>query len=89
MSIYTKKRAALASPAKFGFGNNKDKDNHLEASQIPSSVEHKQEFDRMMDENERPWDEDDAARKARSAPLDRFVDEVEQESTATEAAQSN
>jgi hypothetical protein len=41
VSIYIKKRAALASPAKFGFGNNKDKDNHLKASQISSSVERK------------------------------------------------
>ncbi len=89
MSIHTKKQAVLASPAKFGFGNNKDKDNHLEASQIPSSVERKQEFDRTMDENERLWDEDNAARKARSAPLDRLVDEVEQESAATEAARLN
>jgi hypothetical protein len=89
VSIYTKKQAALASPAKFGFGNNKDKDDHLKASQIPSSVERKQEFDRTMDENERLWDEDNAARKARSAPLNRLVDEVEQESAATEAAQLN
>ncbi len=89
VSIYTKKQAALASPAKFGFGNNKDKDNHLKASQIPSSVERKQEFDRTMDENERLWDEDDATRKARSAPLDHLVDEVERESAATEAAQLN
>ncbi len=86
MSIYTKKRAALASPAKFGFGNNNDKDNHHEASQIPSSIKRKQEFDRTMDENKHLRDEDDAARKARSAPLDRLVDDEEQESAATEAA---
>ncbi len=89
MSIHTKKQAALASPAKFGFGNNKDKDDHLKASQTPSSVERKQEFNRTMDENERLWDEDDAARKARLAPLDCLVDEVDQESAATEAAQLN
>jgi hypothetical protein len=89
MSIHTKKQAALASPAKFDFGNNKDKDNHLEASQIPFSVERKQKFDRTMDENERLWDEDNTARKARSAPLDCLVDEVEQESAVTEAARLN
>jgi hypothetical protein len=79
----------LASPATFGLGKNKNKDNHFEASQIPSSAEHKQEFDRTMDENERLRDEDNAARKARSSPLDRLVDEVEQESAATEAVQLN
>ncbi len=89
VSIYTKKQATLASPAKFGFGNNKDKDDHLKASQIPSSVERKQEFDKTMDEKECLWDEDDAARKARSAPLYCLVDEVERESAATEAAQLN
>jgi hypothetical protein len=89
LSIHTKKRAAMASSAKFGLGNNKDKDDHLEASQIPSSVEHKQEFDRTMDENEPLWDENNAAWKARLAPLDCLVDEVEQESAATEAAQLN
>jgi hypothetical protein len=41
VSIYTKKRAALASPAKFGLGKNKDKDNHVKTSQIPSSAERK------------------------------------------------
>ncbi len=86
MSIYTKKRAALASPAKFGLGKNKDKDDHFEASQIPSSAKCKQEFDRTMDENERLWDEDNAAWTARLSPLDCLVDEVERESAATEAA---
>ena len=42
-----------------------------------------------MDENERLQDEDNAAQKARSSPLDRLVDEVERESAATEAAQLN
>jgi hypothetical protein len=89
VSIYTKKQAALASPAKFGFGNNKDKDDHLEASRIPSSIKRKQEFDRTIDENKRLRDEDNTALKARLAPLDRLVGEVEQESAATEAAQLN
>ncbi len=79
----------MASPAKFGLGKDEGKDDHFEASQIPSSAERKQEFDRTMDENERLRDEDNAARKARSSPLDRLVNEVERESAATEAAQLN
>jgi hypothetical protein len=86
VSIYTKKQAALASPAKFGLGKNKDKDDHFEASQIPSSAERKQEFDRTMDENKRLRDEGNAARKARLSSLDCLVDEVERESAGTEAA---
>ncbi len=45
VSIYTNKRAALASPAKFGTKWQKDEDDHPFASKISPSAVRKQEFD--------------------------------------------
>ncbi len=86
VSIYTNKRAALASPAKFGTKRQKDKSDHPLASKISSSALRKQEFDRTMKEMEHSREEDKATRKAKMAPLEQLVNEEEQESSAKEAA---
>jgi hypothetical protein len=56
VSIYMNKRAALASPAKFGTKQQKGKGDHP-ASKISPSAERKQEFDRTMEEMERSREE--------------------------------
>jgi hypothetical protein len=86
VSIYTNKRAALASPAKFGTKRQKDEGNHPFASKISPSAVGKQEFDRTMEEMERSREEEKATRKAKMAPLEQLVNEEEQESSAKEAA---
>jgi hypothetical protein len=86
VSIYTRKRAALASPAKFGTERQKDKGNHPFASKISPSTVCKQEFDQTMEEMERSREEDKATRKAKMAPLEQLVNKEEQESSAKEAA---
>ncbi len=86
VSIYTNKRAALASPAKFGTERQKDKGNHPFASKISPSAVRKQEFDRTMEEMECSREEDKATRKPKMAPLEKLVNKEEQESSAKEAA---
>ncbi len=81
-----KKRAALASPAKFGTEQQNVKGNHRVAPKISPSAECKQEFDQTMEENECLREEDKAVPKARTAPLEQLLDEEEQRSTAREAA---
>jgi hypothetical protein len=85
VSIYTNKRAALASPAKLGTKQQKGKGNHP-ASKISPSAERKQEFDRTMEEMECSREEYKTTRKAKIAPLEHLVNKEEQESTAKEAA---
>ncbi len=58
VSIYTNKRAALASPAKFGTKRQKDKGDHPLASKISPSTVRKKEFDQTMEEMERSREED-------------------------------
>ncbi len=86
VSIYTNKRAALASPAKFGTKRQKDEGNHPFASKISSSAVRKQEIDRTMEQMERSREEDKAMQKAKMAPLEQLVNKEEQESSAKEAA---
>ncbi len=86
VSIYTNKRAALASPEKFGTKQQNVKGDHCVAPKISPSAELKQEFNQTMEENERLREEDKAAQKARTAPLEQLVDEEEQRSAAREAA---
>jgi hypothetical protein len=52
VSIYTNKRAALASPAKFGTEQQNVKGDHRVAPKISPSAEHKQEFNQTMEEND-------------------------------------
>ncbi len=86
VSIYTNKRAALASPAKFGTEQQNVKGDHHVAPKISPSAEHKQEFNQTMEENECLREEDKAVQKARMAPLEQLVDKEEQRSTTREAA---
>jgi hypothetical protein len=86
LSTYTNKRAALASPAKFGAERQKDKGDHPFASKISPSAVRKQEFDRTMEEMECSREEDKAKGKAKMAPLEQLVNKEEQESSAKEAA---
>ncbi len=86
VSIYTNKRAALASPAKFGTERQKDEGNHPFASKISPSAVRKQEFDRTMEEMEHSREEDKATRKAKMAPLEQLINKEEQESSTKEAA---
>ena len=78
-SLYTKKRVALASPAKFGAGK-------LAAPMFPPSEERKQAVVRTMEEMELSMEEYKARQKVKMAPLERVVNEEEQESLAKEAA---
>jgi len=78
-SMYTKKRVALASPAKFGAGK-------LAAPMVLPSEERKQEVGRTMEEMELSMEEYKARQKEKMAPLERLVNEEEQESLAKEAA---
>jgi hypothetical protein len=85
VSIYTNKRAGLASPAKFGTKRQKGEGDHPFASKIsPSAV--RKEFDRTMEEMERLREEDKAMWKAKMAHLEQLVNKEEQESSAKEAA---
>jgi hypothetical protein len=84
LSIYMNKRAALASPAKFGTKQQKGKGDHP-ASKISPSAERKQEFDRMMEDMERLREEYKATWKAKMTPLEQLVNKEEQESAAKEA----
>jgi hypothetical protein len=86
VSIYTNKRAALASPAKFGTNQHNVKGDHCVAPKIFPSAECKQEFNQTMEENERLREEDKVVQKARTAPLEQLVDEDEQRSATREAA---
>ncbi len=86
VSVYTNKRAALASPAKFGTERQKDEGNHPFASKISPSAVRKQEFDRTMEDMERSREEDKATWKAKMAPLEQLVNKEEQESSVKEAA---
>ncbi len=85
VSIYTNKRAALASPAKFGTKQQKGKGDHP-ASKISPSAERKQESDRTMEEMELSREEYKATWKAKMAPLEQLVNKEEQESAPKEAA---
>ncbi len=85
VNIYTNKRTALASSAKFGTKEQKGKGNHP-ASKISPSTERKQEFDWMMEEMECSREEYKATRKAKMAPLEFLLNKEEQESAAKEAA---
>jgi hypothetical protein len=78
-SLYTKKRVALASPAKFGAGK-------LAAPMFLPSEERKQEVGRTMEEMELSMEEYKARQKEKMAPVERLVNEEEQESLAKEAA---
>ncbi len=86
VSIYTNKRAALASLAKFGTKQQNVKGNHCIAPKISLSAERKQEFDQTMEENKCLREEDNAVQKARMAPLEQLVDKEEQRSAPREAA---
>ena len=77
--MYTKKRVALASPAKFGAGK-------LAAPMFLPSEERKQEVGQTMEEMELSMEEYKARQKEKMAPLERLVNEEEQESLAKEAA---
>ena len=85
-SIYTKKRVALASPAKFGNNQKKDNVGHPVTSKVPPSAVHKQEATRTMEDMECSMEEYKATQKAKMAPLEQLVNEEEQESLAKEAA---
>ncbi len=61
VSIYTNKRAALASPAKFGTEQQPLEGNHSGIAKISSSAERKSEFDRTLEELERSREIDMAA----------------------------
>ncbi len=78
-SMYTKKRVALASPAKFGAGKLAD------PMVLPSEVR-KQEDVRTMEEMVLSMEKYKARQKVKMAPLERVVNEAEQESLAMEAA---
>ena len=78
-NAYTKKRVALASPAKFGTGK-------LAAPKILPSKVRKQEVVRTMEEMELSMEEYKTMQKGKMAPLERVVQEEEQESLAKEAA---
>jgi len=78
-SLYTKKRVALASPAKFGAGK-------PAVPMFLPSEERKQEVGRTMEEMELSMEEYKARQKVKMAPLERVVNEEEQESLAKEAA---
>jgi hypothetical protein len=86
VSIYTNKRAALASPAKFGTKQQPSKGDHSGIATISSSAERKSEFDRTLEELERSREIDKAARRAKTAPLEQMVDNEERRSDAKEAA---
>ncbi len=87
-SMYTNKRVALASPAKFGTEKQKQKDEGGQpvASKTLPRAAHNQEGVRTMDEMVRSMEEYKAAQKAKMAPLEQLVHEEEQESLAKEAA---
>jgi hypothetical protein len=89
MSIYTNKRAALASPTKFGTKQQPSKGDHSRIAKISSSAERKSEFNRTLEELERSREIDKAARRAKTAPLEQMVDDKEQRSDAKEAARVN
>jgi len=78
-SLYTKKRVALASPAKFGAGK-------LAALMSLPSEERKQEVGRTMEEMELSMEEYKARQKEKMAPLEWVFNKEEQESLAKEAA---
>jgi hypothetical protein len=78
-SMYTKKRVALASPAKFGT-------EQPAAPKILPSAVRKQEVDRTTEEMELSMEEYKAMQKVKMAPLEQVVNEEEQESFAKEAA---
>ncbi len=78
-NAYTKKRVTLASPAKFGTGK-------LAAPKILPSKVRKQEVVRIMEEMELSMEEYKTMQKVKMAPLERVVQEEEQESLAKEAA---
>ena len=78
-SMYTKKRLALASPAKFGTGK-------LAAPKILPSKVCKQEVVQTMEEMELSMKEYMTMQKVKMAPLERVVHKEEQESLAKEAA---
>ena len=78
-NAYMKKRVALASPAKFGTGK-------LAAPKILPSEVRKQEVVRTMEEMELSMEEYKTMQKGKMAPLERVVQEEEQESLAKEAA---
>ncbi len=87
-SMYTKKRVALASPAKFGTEKQKQKNEggHPVASKILPSAVRKQEGVQAMEEMVRSMEEYKAAQKPKMAPLEQVVNKEEQESLAKEAA---
>jgi hypothetical protein len=87
-SMYSKKRVALASPAKFDTEKQKQKEEggHPVASKILHSAVRKQEGVRTMEEMVQSMEEYKAAQKAKMAPLEQLVNEEEQESLAKEAA---
>jgi len=75
----TKKREALASPAKFGT------EKPAAPKILPSAVR-KQEVDRSMEEMELSMEEYKTMQTVKMAPLEQMVNEEEQESLAKEAA---
>ena len=77
-SRYTKKRVALASPAKFST----KKQAALKILPIEGC---KQEVDRNMEEMELSMEEYKAMQKVKMAPLEHVVNEEEHESLAKEA----
>jgi hypothetical protein len=61
VSIYTNKRAALASPAKFGPKQQTPEGYHGGITNTSSSAERKSKFDQTLEEVERSRKEDEAA----------------------------
>ena len=76
--MYTKKRVALVSPAKFGTKQ------PAAPNVLPRAVR-KQEVDWTMEEMELSMEEYKAMQKVKMAPLEHVVNEEEQESLAKEA----
>ena len=76
-SMYTKKRVALASPAKFAAGA---------APRVLSQEVRKQEVVRTMEEMELSMEEYKARQKVKMAPFEQVVNEEEHESLVKEAA---
>jgi len=84
--MYTKKRVALASPAKFGTEKQKDEGGQIVAPKFLPRALLKQEGDRTMEEMEHSMEKYKAMQKVKMAPLEQLVNKEEQESLAKEAA---
>jgi hypothetical protein len=88
VSIYTNKRAAMASPAKSGPERQPSKGFRVGSTKSSTSIERKNEFDRTLEEVERSREDEEAVRSARMAPLEKLVDNKERRSDAKEVARA-